>query len=104
MHLWPGNSKCSLPERKVELRPRLLLPPKLQHSHQKKIISIFDISIEVVLDTNEVKVGDILQVTGDEKYRFEVVEISNTSATCISLESTRGLTKGASVEKLFQEK
>lgn len=63
-----------------------------------KIISIFDISIEVVLDTNEVKVGDILQVTGDEKYRFEVVEISNTSATCISLESTRGLKKGSSVE------
>lgn len=63
-----------------------------------KIISIFDISIEVVLDSNDVKVGDILQVVGDEKYRFEVVEISNTSATCISLESTRGLKKGASVE------
>lgn len=63
-----------------------------------KIISIFDISIEVVLDSNEIKVGDILQVQGDSKYRFEVVEISNTSATCISLESTRGLKKGALVE------
>ena len=63
-----------------------------------KIISIFDISIEVVLDSNDIKVGDILQVVGDEKYRFEVVEISNTSATCISLETTRGLKKGAAVE------
>ncbi len=65
-----------------------------------KIISIFDISIEVVLDSKEVQVGDILQVEGNPKYRFEVVEISNTSATCISLETTRGLKKGTSVEKL----
>ena len=63
-----------------------------------KIISIFDISIEVILNSNEVKVGDILQVQGNDKYRFEVVEISNTSATCISLETTRGLKKGALVE------
>lgn len=62
-----------------------------------KIISIFDISIEVVLNGNNVKVGDILEVEGDSNYRFEVVEISNTSATCISLETTRGLKKGASV-------
>ena len=65
-----------------------------------KIISIFDISIEVVLNSNDVKVGDILQVIGDSKYRFEVVEISNTSATCISLETTRGLKKGTEVELL----
>ena len=63
-----------------------------------RIISIFDISIEVVLENNDIKVGDILQVEGNEKYRFVVVEISNTSATCISLESTRGLKKGALVE------
>lgn len=63
-----------------------------------KIISIFDISIEIVLSDTNIKVGDILQVQGDSKYRFEVVEISNTSATCISLETTRGLKKGADVE------
>lgn len=63
-----------------------------------KIISIFDISVEVILDNNDIKVGDILQVKDDPKYRFEVVEISNTSATCISLETTRGLKKGAEVE------
>ena len=62
-----------------------------------KIITIFDISIEVVLSSNEVKVGDILELEGNSKYRFEVVEISNTSATCISLDSTRGLKKGANV-------
>ena len=65
-----------------------------------KIISIFDISIEVILDSKEVKIGDILQVQDDPKFKFEVVEINNTSATCISLETTRGLKKGAVVEKL----
>lgn len=65
-----------------------------------KIISIFDISVEVILDSNDIKVGDILQVEGQPNYRFEVVEFSNTSATCISLETTRGLKKGASVELL----
>jgi len=65
-----------------------------------KIISIFDISIEVILDSSDIRIGDILQVKDQPEYKFEVVEISNTSATCISLESTRGLKKGASVEKL----
>ena len=62
-----------------------------------KIISIFDISVEIVLSKNDVKIGDILEVENDNSYRFEVVEVSNTSAICISLESTRGLKKGASV-------
>ena len=65
-----------------------------------KIISIFDISIEVILENNDVKVGDILEVEGDSNYRFEVVEISNTSATCISLDTTRGLKKGSPVKIL----
>ena len=62
-----------------------------------KIISIFDISVEIVLSSSDVKIGDILEVENDNNYRFEVVEISNTSAICISLESTRGLKKGSSV-------
>ncbi|MBR3161917.1 MAG: F0F1 ATP synthase subunit beta [Bacilli bacterium] len=62
-----------------------------------KIIAIFDISVEIVLSSDEVKIGDILEVENDKNYRFEVVEISNTSAICISLESTRGLKKGSSV-------
>lgn len=65
-----------------------------------KIISIFDISIEVILNSDTVKIGDILTVDGNDKYSFEVVTINNVSATCISLGSTRGLQKGANVIKL----
>ena len=65
-----------------------------------KIISIFDISIEVILNSDTVKIGDILTVQDNKEYSFEVVTINNVSATCISLGSTRGLQKGASVIKL----
>ena len=65
-----------------------------------KIISIFDISIEVILNNDTIKIGDILAVDGDSSYTFEVVSINNVSATCISLYSTRGLQKGASVVKV----
>ena len=65
-----------------------------------KIISIFDISIEVILNNDTIKIGDILAVDGDSSYTFEVVSINNVSATCISLYSTRGLRKGASVVKV----
>ncbi len=65
-----------------------------------KIISIFDISVEVILSDENVKIGDILTVSGeDNNYSFEVVSINNVSATCISLGSTRGLKKGTTVVK-----
>ena len=64
-----------------------------------KIISIFDISVEVILSDDSVKIGDILTVENNSKYSFEVVTINNVSATCISLSTTRGLKKGASVVK-----
>ena len=64
-----------------------------------KIISIFDISIEVILSSDTVKIGDILTTQDNSDYAFEVVSINNVSATCISLYSTRGLQKGASVVK-----
>lgn len=65
-----------------------------------KIISIFDISVEVILSDENVKIGDILTVDDeDNNYSFEVVSINNVSATCISLGSTRGLKKGTSVVK-----
>ena len=67
-----------------------------------KIISIFDISIEVILNSDAVKIGDILSVEGNSSYTFEVVSINNVSATCISLYSTRGLQKGASVVKVSE--
>ena len=65
-----------------------------------KIISIFEISVEVILSDNNVKIGDILTLVNDKSYSFEVVSISNISATCISLGSTRGLRKGSEVVKL----
>ena len=64
-----------------------------------KIISIFDISIEVILNDSTVKIGDILTTNDNEEYAFEVVAINNISATCISLGSTRGLKKGSEVIK-----
>ena len=64
-----------------------------------KIITINDISIEIILSSNDIKIGDILEVEGNNKYVFEVVEINNISATCISLYSTRGLQKGSIVIK-----
>ena len=66
-----------------------------------KVISIFDISIEVILSDSNVSIGDILEVEQNgEKYQFEVVEINNISATCVSLDSTRGLRKGSDIRKV----
>lgn len=64
-----------------------------------KIISIFDISVEVILSDSSIKIGDILVLENDNKYSFEVVNINDISATCISLGTTRGLKKGANVVK-----
>ena len=65
-----------------------------------KVISIFDISIEVILSDSNVSIGDILEVDQNgNKYQFEVIEINNISATCISLDTTRGLKKGADIKK-----
>ena len=70
-----------------------------------KIIKISDISIEIILSSTNIKIGDILKVEGDteEKYLFEVVEVNNISATCVSLQSTRGLQKGSIVLKKADE-
>ena len=65
-----------------------------------KIISIFDISIEVILSDDSIKLGDILAVKDDNSFSFEVVNINNVSATCISLNNTRGLKKGSEVVKI----
>ena len=64
-----------------------------------KIISIFDISVEVILSDDNVKIGDILRIKDSDEYSFEVVNINNVSATCISLGTTRGLKKGSEVVK-----
>lgn len=60
-----------------------------------KIITISDISIEIILSNTDVKIGDILEVQNDHKYVFEIIEVNNISATCVSLYTTRGLQKEA---------
>lgn len=60
-----------------------------------KIIAISDISVQVILSSKDVKIGDILKT--EEGYTFEVVEIDNLSATCLSFGTTRGLKKGEAV-------
>ena len=68
-----------------------------------KIISIFEISVEIILEEDsDVKTGDILEVIDNPKYRFEVIEITNINATCISLNTTRGLKKGTLVKKISE--
>lgn len=67
-----------------------------------KIISIFDISIEVILSNSNVKIGEILQVMDNDEYVFEVVSINNISATCISLGSNHGLRKGSKVVRVSE--
>jgi len=63
-----------------------------------RIISIFDIKVEVVLSKMDINIGNILSLVEDETRQFEVVEINNTSATCISLTNNRGLKKGSEVK------
>lgn len=68
-----------------------------------KIITINDISVEIILSNTDLKIGNILEVLNNPKYAFEVVEINNISATCVSLYSTRGLQKGSIVVKVSDE-
>lgn len=63
-----------------------------------KIISIFDVSIKVILSSSDLVVGDIL-ATEDGKYEFEIVSINSIEATCITLKSNHGLKKGTTLIK-----
>ena len=63
-----------------------------------KIISILDVSIKVILSSNDLEVGDVL-TTEDGKYEFEVVIIDSVEATCITLNSNHGLKKGSKLIK-----
>ena len=64
-----------------------------------KVLSILDVSIKVILSTDELEIGDIL-TTKDGKYNFEVVSLTSVEATCITPESNWGLKKG---EKLYKK-
>ena len=68
-----------------------------------KIISIFDVKIEIILQSNDIKIGNILCLVEDETKRFEVVKINSVSAVCISLTDNYGLKKGSEVKLYSKE-
>jgi len=64
-----------------------------------KIIGVSDLNVKVILLENNIKIGDILSCTLNDKiYRFEVVEIDSNIATTIPFESVIGLKKGIDLE------
>lgn len=63
-----------------------------------KIIAIYDVSIKIILSTNELNVGDLV-ATEDDKYIFEIVKIDSIEATAITLNTNHGLKKGARLVK-----
>ena len=68
-----------------------------------KIISIFDVKVEIILQTNNIEIGNILCLVDDEEKKFEVISINRAYTTCISLSSNRGLKKGSEVKLLAKE-
>ena len=63
-----------------------------------KVVSILDVSVKVILSSQDLEVGDILS-TEDGKYLFEIASINTIEATCITLSSNHGLKKGAKLIK-----
>lgn len=67
-----------------------------------KIISVSDIRINVFkLENVDIKIGDILRTTYDNKnFDFEVAEINGNEIICVSLNLVIGLSKGLDVYKV----
>ena len=65
-----------------------------------KLITISDLSVQILLAQNDIKINDVLKL--DSKYgniKFEVVEINDNIATAIPFSSVIGLHKGIEVYK-----
>lgn len=63
-----------------------------------KIISISNMRIEILLDNNKLKLGDIVSAqTGNITHRFEIARINGNIAMAIPFENVIGLTKGLEV-------
>lgn len=63
-----------------------------------KIISISELNIQILCLDKKVKIKDILKTKVNDKiYKFQVVEINNSVATTIPLDSVIGLSKGLEV-------
>lgn len=67
-----------------------------------KIVSISDIRVNVFkLENVDIKIGDILRTTYDNKnFDFEVAEINGNEIICVSLNLVIGLSKGLDVYKV----
>lgn len=67
-----------------------------------KIISVSDIRVNVFkLENVDIKIGDILRTTYDNKnFDFEVAEINGNEIICVSLNLVIGLSKGLDVYKV----
>lgn len=61
-----------------------------------KIISVSDLNIKVLLNSNDVEIKDILYYEDETKdtHRFEIVEMDSNVALAIPFESVHGVKKG----------
>jgi len=65
-----------------------------------KIIGVSDLNVKVLLETDAIKIKDILfyKDENDQLHRFEVVEIDSNIALAIPFESVNGVKKGIDLE------
>jgi len=65
-----------------------------------KIIGVSDLNVKILLETDAIKIKDILfyKDEKDEMHRFEVVEIDSNIAMAIPFESVNGVKKGIDLE------
>lgn len=68
-----------------------------------KIISIFGTKVEIVLQNNDIKIGNILCLVDDETKKFEVVKLTKVSAICIAFSNNIGLKKGSEIRLYSKE-
>lgn len=65
-----------------------------------KIIQISELTVQVLLSSNDVKIRDVLYCILDgKKHSFEMVELNDHYATAIPFSNVRGLKKGIELEK-----
>lgn len=60
-----------------------------------KIISVSDLNVKILLNSNDVGIKDILYYKENKDlHRFEIVQIDENTAIAIPLESVHGVKKG----------
>lgn len=65
-----------------------------------KIIQISELTVQVLLSSNDIEIRDVLYCIVDgKKHSFEVVELDGHYATTIPFSNVRGLKKGLELEK-----